>query len=57
MGYWCEQDILDKDGLKSVVYRFSPDYIIYMAARTDLNSNNINNYSANTEGALILLRL
>jgi len=47
---WCEQDILDREGLMSVISEFSPEYVIHMAARTDLRGKDIRDYTSNTVG-------
>jgi len=47
---WCEQDILDKNGVVDLIQKFSPDYMFHMAARTDLNGSKIDDYAANTTG-------
>lgn len=44
-------DILNLAGLKTVFKDFSPEYVIHLAARTDLHEKkDINGYLANTEG-------
>lgn len=48
--FWCEGDILDLDNLKLTVKAFNPDYIIHLAARTDLNGSEIKDYAANIVG-------
>ena len=40
-----------------MVISFSPDYIIHLAARTDLNGKSINDYSANTAGVSNLMKI
>lgn len=47
---WHEQDILDKGRVVDLVCNFSPDYIFHMAARTDLNGSDIDDYKTNTTG-------
>jgi len=47
----CQCDILDSEGLKRAVDRLSPDAIIHLAARTDLEErHDINGYAANVRG-------
>lgn len=46
--YYC--DIRNFDKLKSIVCDFNPDYIIHLAARTDLDGESIDDYDANTLG-------
>lgn len=43
-------DICDKDALLSIVLDFNPDYIIHLAARTDLNGETLSEYDANISG-------
>lgn len=43
-------DITNYENFRNVVIGFSPDYIIHLAARTDLNGKFIYDYSANTVG-------
>ena len=51
ISYWSKVDILDKDILINKLLNDKPDYIIHLAARTDLNENdNINGYRVNIEG-------
>ena len=48
---WVKGDILDKPRLKSCIEDFSPEYVIHLAARTDLNENkSLKGYAANIEG-------
>ena len=41
MKYWKKLDILNKVLLESVVLAYEPDYVIHLAARTDLNGKEI----------------
>lgn len=50
-------DITNYEKLRNVVISFSPDYIIHLAARTDLNGKSINDYSANTAGVANLMKI
>jgi len=47
---WHEQDILDKGRVINLILKYSPDYIFHMAARTDLNGSEIDDYKTNTTG-------
>ena len=48
---WIKGDILNKKELLKCFKDFQPDYVIHLAARTDLNeSKNLNGYNANIEG-------
>lgn len=50
-------DLLDYEKLKSKVCKFNPDYIIHLAARTDLKGKSLDEYSSNTQGTLNLIRV
>ena len=47
---WHELSILDRDALDEAVRTFDPEYIVHMAARTDLKGVNLDDYAANTRG-------
>lgn len=48
---WIQGDILDKNKLYSCINDFNPDYVVHLAARTDLDENNsLKGYAANIEG-------
>jgi nucleoside-diphosphate-sugar epimerase len=55
--YWKKVDICDKECLEQSIFEFSPDYIIHLAARTDLNGGSLGDYSANIEGITNLLEV
>jgi len=55
--YWKNIDITNFNNLKLEVNSFNPDYIVHLAARTDLNGSNMNDYSANTLGVENLMKL
>lgn len=48
-------DIEDFNDVRSAVIDYSPDYIIHLAARTDLDGVSIDDYSANTIGVKNLM--
>jgi GlcNAc-P-P-Und epimerase len=54
--YWKNIDITNFNNLKLEVNSFNPDYIVHLAARTDLNGSNMNDYSANTLGVENLMK-
>lgn len=55
--YWKQVDILDRFALKEVIGIFSPNYVIHLAARTDLNEKkNIDGYSMNYQGTENLIQ-
>jgi len=55
--YWKKIDITDKQRFEQAVTEFSPDYIIHLAARTDLNGKSLTAYSANTVGVENLMEV
>lgn len=55
--FWTQCDITDYDELKSVVLEFCPQYIIHLAARTDLDGETIEDYNANTLGVDNILKV
>lgn len=48
--YWRNIDIRDYKTLLTEVQNFLPDYILHLAARTDLDGKNIDEYNSNTLG-------
>ena len=54
--FWTQVDIRDYEELRKAITSFSPDYIIHLAARTDLNGTKLGDYSANTIGTDNLLK-
>ena len=55
--YWRNIDITSFANFQSEVNSFNPDYIVHLAARTDLNGSNLNDYSANTVGVENLTKI
>lgn len=55
--YWKNVDITDFSSFRKTVWEFSPDYIIHLAARTDLDGKTIADYSANTVGVKNLMEI
>ena len=47
---WIKTDIRDRTKLFDVVSSFNPDYVIHLAARTDLEGQSIKDYDSNTLG-------
>lgn len=52
---WKQVDICDKEQLMQTVVEFQPDYVIHLAARTDLRGKELGDYAANMEGVSNLL--
>lgn len=57
IGLWRKIDIRNYDKLKKEILSFSPDYIIHLAARTDLDGKTMADYSANTIGVKNLIEI
>lgn len=53
--YWDNIDITNYSELEKYILNFSPDYIVHLAARTDLQGKTIEDYSANTIGVKNLM--
>lgn len=54
--YWVECDITDGEALMATVQAFAPDYIVHLAARTDLEGKTVEDYNANTVGVENILK-
>lgn len=54
---WKQVDICDKDSLAQEVTSFLPDYVLHLAARTDLRGKKLTDYAANMEGVKNLLEV
>ena len=52
---WKQVDLCDKDALKKIVIDFSPEYVIHLAARTDLRGKELKDYDTNMLGVSNLL--
>ena len=44
--YWRKIDIMDFNSLSSNIYTIDPNYVIHLAARTDLNGLNLMEYES-----------
>lgn len=55
--FWKKMDICDLEGLMKIVKDYSPDYILHMAARTDLDGKTMDDYIANTIGVENILKV
>lgn len=54
--YWKKVDITDAEATMAAFTAFDPDYIIHLAARTDLFGNSMEDYDANVAGVSNVLR-
>lgn len=52
---WKKVDIREKNAIMATVKVFQPDYVIHLAARTDLNGKTLQDYNANMQGVSNLL--
>lgn len=57
IGYWRNVDIVDFKSLQKIVTDFAPDYIVHLAARTDLDGKTLEDYNANTVGVENVLKV
>jgi len=48
--YWRRMDMLDRAGLTRIVSEFEPTHVLHMAARTDLDSDEVSSYATNVQG-------
>lgn len=54
---WKQVNILDYNSLKLEILLFKPDLVIHLAARTDLDGDNLNDYNTNTVGTQNLIKI
>lgn len=52
---WKNIDLRNKSVLSKVIIDFSPDYIVHLGAKTDLNGKSLKDYDANMKGVSNLL--
>lgn len=52
---WKNIDLCNKSILSKVIIDFSPDYVIHLGAKTDLNGKCLKDYNANMQGVSNLL--
>lgn len=55
--YWKNLDINNYEMFSKAVFAFDPDYIIHLAARTDLDGITLDDYSANITGVANLMKI
>jgi nucleoside-diphosphate-sugar epimerase len=54
--FWVEVDICNKSQFSTSIQKDNPNYIIHLAARTDLNEKtNLEGYKANIEGVRVIM--
>ena len=53
--FWVQSDIRQKQDLINKVVDFNPQYIVHLAARTDLDGKNSADYAANIDGVQNLI--
>ncbi len=53
---WRNVDIRNYEELQNVFIEFQPDYVIHLAARTDLEGKTIEDYDSNTLGTFNILK-
>ncbi len=56
-GVWKNIDIIEYEPFEKAVLDFNPDYIIHLAARTDLDGKTVDDYKANTVGVENLMKI
>ncbi len=54
---WERCDITDYEAIHTCIQSFQPDYIVHLAARTDLDGKSVDDYSANTIGVENILKV
>lgn len=54
---WKEVDICDYEKFRNAAVDFNPDYLLHLAARTDLNGKTLEEYSANIKGVENLMMI
>lgn len=57
LDYWKKVDIRDYECLRKEIISFNPDFILHMAARTDLDGKTVDDYDANTVGVENVLKV
>ena len=56
-GVWKNIDIIEYESFEKAVLDFNPDYIVHLAARTDLDGKTVDDYKANTIGVENLMKI
>ena len=55
--YWSAVDIRDRNLLETAVLHFQPEYVIHLAARTDLDGSTLDEYNSNIIGVENLVKI
>ncbi len=55
--YWHRMDIRELSSLFARMDEFAPEYIVHLAARTDLRGLSVEDYSSNTDGVSNVIRV
>lgn len=55
--YWKNIDITNAADLEKEILDFNPDYVVHLAARTDLDGKTLDDYNANTLGVQNILNV
>lgn len=53
--FWKELDVTDGRALEKLMCEFRPEYVFHLAARTDLEGNDVAEYHVNTSGVANML--
>ena len=54
---WSKVDITKYEEFETAVLRYNPDYIVHLAARTDLDGRTLNDYDANITGVENMMKI
>lgn len=57
LNLWRDVDIVDYDSFANFALDFNPEYIVHLAARTDLDGQELSEYDANITGVRNLVRI
>lgn len=55
--HWRQIDILDYESLEAEIIEFKPDFIVHLAAVTDLNGKTLDYYRANIDGTKNIIEI
>lgn len=54
---WKQVDILNFEEVENSFLNFNPEYVIHLAAKTDLNGKTLNDYAVNTVGTQNIIKV